>query len=98
MFFIILFADAPDADPDIRQTHMRAHLAFLEAHADQIEAAGPLSDPQGKGRDGLWLVRAENREEAEKLVHKDPFWPTGVRADVSLIPWRQVFAQGERLI
>ena len=98
MLFILLFTDAADADPDIRKTYMHAHLAFLEAHTDQIEAAGPLSDPEGKGRDGLWIVRADSPEEAERLVHEDPFWPTGLCADVAIIPWRQVFAKGARLI
>ncbi|MEJ6404271.1 hypothetical protein [Yoonia sp. 2307UL14-13] len=44
MTHIIIFEDAPDADPDIRKKHMAAHLQFLENNADTITAAGPLHD------------------------------------------------------
>ena len=98
MTFIILFEDAPDADPDIRKIHMADHLDFLERHADRIEAAGPLADPSGSGRDGLWIVNTTNIEEADRLVHEDPFWPTGLRKSYAIIHWTQVFAAGKRLL
>lgn len=98
MKFIILFEDAPDADPDIRKTHMVKHLEFLERNADKIEAAGPLSDAEGLGRDGLWIVEAGTEDEADQLVHEDPFWPTGLRKSYSIIKWKQVYVDGARLI
>ena len=98
MKFIILFEDAPDADPDIRKTHMGQHLDFLEKNADRINAAGPLSDPDGKGRDGLWIVEADGEADADQLVKEDPFWPTGLRQSYRVIRWTQVFADGARLI
>ena len=98
MKFIIVFTDAPDAAPDIRKTHMPAHLAFLEAHSGEIEAAGPLSDPEAQGRDGLWVVEAQNQAAVEALIREDPFWPTGLRGGHLVIPWTQVFANGKRLI
>ena len=97
MKFIILFEDAPDADPDIRKTHMAKHLDFLERNADKIEAAGPLSDADRQGRDGLWIVEAGSEGEVDKLVHEDPFWPTGLRKSYSIIKWKQVYAHGSRL-
>lgn len=97
MTYVILFEDAPDADPDIRRTHMARHLEFLERNADRIAAAGPLADPQGPGRDGMWIVTG-TMEEAERLVREDPFWPTGLRKSYAIIEWRQVFAGGKRLI
>ncbi|WP_120631580.1 YciI family protein [Ruegeria sp. EL01] len=98
MKFIILFEDAPDADPDIRKTHMAKHLDFLERNADKIEAAGPLSDTDRQGRDGLWIVEAGSDVEVDKLVHEDPFWSTGLRKSYSTIKWKQVFSDGARLI
>lgn len=98
MMFIVLFEDHPDADPDIRKTHMAAHLAFLEANADRVKAAGPLADPDGKGRDGLWIVEMGGAEDVAQLIREDPFWPTGLRKSYAIIPWRQVFAEGARLI
>ena len=98
MKFIILFEDAPDADPDIRKSHMKRHLEFLERNADRIEAAGPLSDPANQGRDGLWIVEADSAEDVDRLVHEDPFWPTGLRKSYAIIKWTQVYAAGTRLI
>lgn len=98
MSFVILFEDNPAADPDIRATHMADHLAFLEANAAAIDAAGPLNDPEQKGRDGIWIVRTETQAEAEMLVREDPFWPTGLRKSYVIIPWLTVFAAGRRRI
>ncbi|WP_127112934.1 YciI family protein [Shimia sediminis] len=98
MKFIILFEDSPDADPDIRSSHMAKHLDFLERNSAKIEAAGPLSDGAGQGRDGLWIVDAASEDEVEKLVLEDPFWPTGLRKSYSIIKWKQVYLDGARLI
>lgn len=98
MKFIILFEDAPDADPDIRKTHISWHLDFLEMNSDKIQAAGPLSDPAELGRDGLWIVEADAVEDVDRLVHEDPFWPTGLRKSYTVIKWTQVYAEGARLI
>lgn len=98
MKFIILFEDHPNAAPDIRKTHMSRHLAFLESRSDMIEAAGPLSDPNGAGRDGLWIVEADREEDVERLIREDPFWPTGLRKSWSILTWKQVYAAGGRLI
>ncbi|PSL18951.1 YciI family protein [Shimia abyssi] len=98
MKFIVLFEDAASAPGDVRQRYMQAHLAFLERHVGVIEAAGPVADVEHKGRDGVWIVDAESVAAVEKLVHEDPFWETGLRASVSILAWRQVYAGGERLI
>ena len=98
MKYTVLFEDAKDAAPDIRKTHMQAHLGFLEAHAEVVEAAGPLTDGAGQGRDGLWVVRADSQAAVEDLIKEDPFWPTGLRASYAVLAWTQVFADGERQI
>lgn len=98
MKYIILFEDSKNADPEIRKNHMKDHLAFLHENSGVIEAAGPLLDQEGKGRDGLWIVDADNEMQAERLVKQDPFWPTGLRQNFAIIPWRQVFCGGESLI
>lgn len=98
MKFIVLFEDAADAALDLRKRHMRAHLEFLERHADKVEAAGPLADTEGRGRNGLWIVEACEQADVERLVREDPFWPTGLRASVSILRWTQVFADGRQQI
>ncbi len=98
MKFIILFEDDPKADPDIRKTHMPAHLSFLETQAGHIEAAGPLADQAGAGQGGLWVVDAQSEADVEQLVREDPFWPTGLRKSFKIFRWTQVFANGVRQI
>ncbi|MEO0916091.1 MAG: YciI family protein [Pseudomonadota bacterium] len=98
MKYVVLFEDAPTAPSDLRRKHMAAHLAFLEAHADQVEAAGPLADPERQGRDGLWIVEAASVAAVDALIKADPFWPTGLRHTYSVIPWTQVFASGKRVL
>ena len=96
MKFVVVFEDASDADPGIRKGHMAEHLSFLEAN--QIEAAGPLIDSENKGRDGLWVLDAPDRETVEQVIREDPFWPTGLRASYAILEWTQVLAGGQRLM
>jgi uncharacterized protein YciI len=77
---------------------MSAHLAFLEQHRDRIRAAGPLLEDDDKAAGGLWLVDADGVEAVRALVQGDPFWPTGLRRSVRVLRWKQVFADGRRLI
>ncbi len=98
MTFIILFQDNPDADPNIRKTHMPDHLAFLERNADTILSAGPLMDTDGQGAGGIWTLNAPDASTVEALVHADPFWPTGLRQSYQILQWKQVFADGKRQI
>ncbi|AXS41076.1 YciI family protein [Breoghania sp. L-A4] len=95
--FVVLFQDNLDRANE-RPRHMAAHLEFLRRNADRIQAAGPLMRPDdGAGAGGLWLVSAENAETVETLVREDPFWPTGLRKDVTILGWKQVFRDGQRL-
>jgi len=98
MFFVVLFDDNPNAAHDLRGRHMPAHLAFLEMHAAQIKAAGPLQTPSNDAAGGLWIVDAAGPEAVDALVKQDPFWPTGLRGSVRILRWFQVFANGNRLV
>ncbi len=98
MIFAVLFED-DDRHAAKRAEYMSQHLAFLEANADSISAAGPLTDATEKTpAGGLWLVEAESAAAVRRLVEKDPFWPTGLRRSVRILQWTQVFAQGRRQI
>ncbi len=98
MLHAVLFED-DDTKADQRPLHMAAHLAFLEANAAAIHAAGPLADTaDGAPAGGLWQVEAETAEAVWTLVHADPFWPTGLRKSVRVLAWRQVFSQGQRRV
>jgi uncharacterized protein YciI len=98
MLHVILFED-DESHAEMRTRHMDDHLAFLEANAARIRGAGPLSDADtGAAAGGLWLVEAESLEAVQALCRADPFWPTGLRKSVRILRWRQVFADGGRLI
>ena len=96
MYFAVLFEDNHDT-ADIRARHMSDHLAFLDANADAIRAAGPLLDGDAAAG-GLWIVDAETPKAVQRLVETDPFWPTGLRKSVRILTWRRVFVDGARLI
>jgi uncharacterized protein len=98
MKFVVLFEDNPAAGTDVRRQYMAAHLAFLEKQAAKVMAAGPLQTGDGQGAGGLWLVEAADASEVDALVKEDPFWPTGLRKSVRILAWKQVFADGGRLI
>ena len=95
MLYIIHFYDNANADPDIRPRHMQQHLAFLNENKDVIHAAGPLKEDDGTVKSGLWLVNVETVSQAWDLVKADPFWPTGLRDQVEIKQWVQVFADGQ---
>ena len=98
MLFAVLFEDKEDLGDGVRRDHMPAHLGFLDGQAERIRAAGPLLSASGQAEGGLWLVEAADREAVEVLVKADPFWPTGLRKSYRVLGWRQVFADGRRLV
>ena len=65
---------------------------------DGSRKAGPLLKPSGEAAGGLWLVRAKTEDEVERLAREDPFWPTGLRKSFEILNWKQVYADGARLI
>lgn len=98
MIYAVLFED-DETHAAMRPKHMAAHLAFLESHAANIQAAGPLKDSaDGAAAGGLWLVTADNPQTVRELIEADPFWPTGLRKTVRVLEWTQVFAEGKRRI
>jgi uncharacterized protein len=99
MLYAVLFED--DATrTDARTRLMQDHLAFLDRNAASISAAGPLRDPAANdaATGGLWLVEASDVTRVMALVESDPFWPTGLRKNVRVLRWAQVFAAGKRVV
>jgi len=95
--YAVLFTDNP-AHANARIRLMPEHLAFLVERADEVLAAGPLVQLDGSAAGGLWLVEAATHEQVRRLVEADLFWPTGLRAQVTIAEWREVFADGQVLI
>jgi uncharacterized protein len=98
MKFAILFEDDP-AHSHKRQQYMSDHLAFLKRNASRISAAGPLLDGgDGSPAGGLWIVQAENYQGAKALSEEDPLFASGLRRKITILEWKQVFADGETLM
>ncbi|WP_420348924.1 YciI family protein [Pelagibius sp.] len=98
MLFAVLFEDDPREAAALRAQHLPAHLRFLERHRERVVAAGPLLSAGGEAEGGLWLVEADDRDTVDRMVREDPFWPTGLRKSVRIATWKQVFAQGRRMV
>ncbi len=94
--YAVLLEDDPARAEAVRPAIMPDHLAFLDAHAAAIRAAGPLKPGDGAPAGGLWLVEAPDAEAVAALVRADPFWPAGLRRAVRIQEWVQVFADGVR--
>lgn len=96
--YAVLFEDNEEF-VHMRRQHMAAHLDFLSQHATEIVAAGPMFDARsGVGAGGLWLVRARDAASVQQLIEADPFWSTGLRKTIHIREWKQVFADGVRLM
>ena len=96
MHFAILFQDEVSRAEEVRQQYTGAHLDFPDRDASATKAAGPLRDGDGTPDGGLWVVQAADREQVERLVREDPFWPTGLRRSMRVLAWTQVFADRVR--
>jgi len=98
MKFLVMFQDNEDLAP-MRQKYMLDHLSFLEENRSSIMKAGPLTNSDtGQNAGGVWVVDAESSTDVHNLVKSDPLWPTGIRKSYSVLSWKQVFADGSRLI
>ena len=83
----------------MRQKYMLDHLSFLEENRSSVMKAVPLTNADtGQNAGGVWVVDAESSTEVHNLVKSDRFRPTGLRKFYSVLSWKQVFADGSRLI
>lgn len=63
--------DGADA-PRLRDEHLAAHLAHVDANMDKLLVAGPLKDETGAYTGSLIVFGVESPEEAWALMHEDP--------------------------
>ncbi len=74
---------------EVRPLH-RQYLADLKARG-QLAASGPFTDDSG----ALIVYEAGSRDEAERLLHGDPFYQSGIFLKWQLRPWNPVIANRE---
>ena len=84
MLFIAEFgrhADKPDA---FRQA-LQPHLDYLEAHKDKVLlSATKHAAEDGKVRGFVWIIEAQDADEARCICEQDPFWTADLRTSFQL--------------
>jgi uncharacterized protein YciI len=89
MPFIAICRDRESADTAaLRETHLRAHFDYIEGILDRLLVAGPAG---GKANDdfafSVFVYATDDRNEAERLLHGDPYYDCGLYGDVTLEPF-----------
>ena len=77
--------DSPDA-ARLRDEHLAAHLAHIEANLDRYAVAGPLKD-KTETHGSLLIVKADNRDDAHAFLQTDPYARAGVWQNVEIEPF-----------
>jgi uncharacterized protein YciI len=86
---IIEYLNDPEKVQSIRPAH-RQYLTQLRERG-QLAVAGPFTDGTG----ALIVYEAASADEAEKLIHGDPFHKNGIFLKYVLRPWNPVMANRE---
>ena len=84
---------------DLRDAHIAAHVAYLDASIGLILAAGGLVSDDNRRSDGLlYILATEERAEAEAFIANDPFSKVGLIGSVEIARWRKSYFDGRRLL
>ncbi len=91
MLFAIRFTDKP-GEYSVRKRYLNAHIDWLKRKRGVVIAAGSLREKHNDQPVGaLWVVKAQNEEDALSLFSDDPFWLHGLRASVEVLSWSLAF-------
>lgn len=65
------------APQEVIQQHVPEHAAWLRQHhmAGNVVLSGPIAD----GSTGIWVIRANSRDEARRVVDAHPYHVRGLR-------------------
>jgi len=98
MPYAIITEDKPDGAA-LRQERRAEHLAYLDANAHLLLAAGAQTEDDGTGgKGGILIVDTDDRAEAEAFIDNDPFTQAGLFSSVRVVRWRKAFFNKERLV
>lgn len=97
MRLIVIFEEPPPM-AEIRARLEPAHLAFLEAHRDEIKQAGGLrNEPGGAYVGGLWVFEVASKARAIELIGADPYQQAHPRP-YRLLVWGKALPRFEVLM
>jgi len=90
MYFVISCVDKADHG-HVRAANRDDHLAYLNAHREQVVTAGPTTTEDGSAMTGSVLVMEfEDRAAAEAFAAGDPYKKAGLFERVDIKPWKKV--------
>jgi len=80
MPWAVVCTDRSDIDTDaLRRLHRDAHFGYIESILERLLVAGPMIDPaSGQYRSSLFIYRADNEDEARRLLENDPYFRAGI--------------------
>lgn len=87
--FAIHCIDKP-MQQELRERTRAEHLAYVEAHAEQLVLAGPLLDEAGQPIGSMLLMEFPDYRAAVAFAADDPYARAGLFASVAVTAWRQV--------
>ncbi|RJG01033.1 YciI family protein [Noviherbaspirillum sedimenti] len=84
MLYAFMLEDDP-ARSDIRQRLRQAHVAYLQAVAEQIAFAGPFTDDDGQAMSGsLLVIEFPSRAVAQEWMAGEPYNRAGLYASSTI--------------
>jgi len=97
LLYVITMEDEPK-NADARPKFQKDHVAYLEGILGKLRSAGPATDPKtGAAAGAIWMVEAGGIDEVQSLLEADPFYKAGLRKNVRIVAWKQVFVEGKRV-
>jgi len=90
MHFVISCKDKP-GQPHLRQANRPDHIAYLEARAARIVAAGPTLGDDETPNGSVLVMEFDDGDAARDFAAGDPYAKAGVFESVTITPWKKVF-------
>lgn len=85
-----VYCQDKDNTAALREEHLTAHRAHLDAWRDKIFFSGPLqSDDAQVAHGSLFILNVEDRAEAERFIHTETFYQNGIFASVKIFRMRK---------
>jgi len=92
---VLVICQDSDNAPELRKTHLQAHLDYIEKVVAMVCVAGPLSQSanamQNQSHDGsCFIYDTEDLSIARKLLDHDPYSKAGVYSQVAFAKFSAV--------
>jgi len=90
MLFMIKGRDGENTEAT-RKKYLAKHLDYVEDNMATIRVAGPLrNNDDGPIVGSLYIIEAIDDESAQKFIQSDPYFDTGIWAELEITSFRSV--------